>query len=434
MNGLRYLITLTLCCTSTAAMAENWSGFRGAAGTGVSAESNLPLKWSMDKNVAWKIDLPGRGESSPAVNSKRLFVTSQTEDEALWVIAIDRDSGKIAWKKNVGGGELAADGPQELYTHQHNPATSCPSADEEHVWAYFGTGLLVCLDVDGNEVWRRDLVKEYGPYEIRFGMASSPRLWGDLLYVACMTKGPSYVVALDKKTGNEVWKTDRKLPAVDDGPDSYSTPIVLQTPDGNQLVVAGADHINAYDLVSGEQIWISGGLKVNSEYGRIIASPVVSEEVVVQCASNPGKGGIGRAIAIKTGGSGDITESHRMWTFPRESSDITTPTAYEGKLYMVREIGIGICIDLQTGAVHYRKRLGDSAYRASVLAGDGKVYCLSKNGLCTVLKTGTEGEILAKNQLDGEFLATPAIADGTIYFRGNHRMYAVGSPRIATKP
>lgn len=435
MNGLRFITALILCCTTTAIKAENWSGFRGAAGTGISAETNLPLEWSMKKNVAWKIDLPGRGESSPAVNSKRIFVTSQTEDKALWVIAIDRENGRIAWKKNVGSGELAAYGPKELYTHRHNPATPCPSADEEHVWAYFGNGLLVCLDVGGNEIWRRDLVKEYGPYEIRFGMASSPRLWGDRLYVACMTKGPSYVVALDKETGDEVWKTDRKLPAADDGPDSYSSPIILELPDGTaQLVVAGADHINAYDLVTGKQIWISSGLKVNSEFGRIIASPVVSPEVVVQCAPNPGKGGIGRAIAIKTGGSGDITESHRMWTFPRESSDITTPTAHEGKLYMVRENGVGICMDLQTGDVHYRKRLGDSSYRASVLAGDGKVYCLSKYGLCTVLNTGPEGKILAKNKLEGEFFATPAIQGSTIYLRGNRRLYAVTSPPTGTKP
>ena len=213
MNGLRYVITLTLFCTSTVAVAENWSGFRGAAGTGVSREADLPLNWSMKENVAWQTDLPGRGESSPAVNSRRIFLTSQTEDDALWVIAVDRESGNIAWKKNVGSGQLAAYGPKELYAHRHNPATPCPSADEEHVCAYFGTGLLVCLDVDGNEVWRRDLVKEYGPYEIRFGMASSPRLWGDRLYIACMTKGPSYVVALDKKTGDEVWKRRvRRIP------------------------------------------------------------------------------------------------------------------------------------------------------------------------------------------------------------------------------
>ena len=434
MNGLRYVITLTLFCTSTVAVAENWSGFRGAAGTGVSTEADLPLNWSMKENVAWQTDLPGRGESSPAVNSRRIFLTSQTEDDALWVIAVDRESGNIAWKKNVGSGQLAAYGPKELYAHRHNPATPCPSADEEHVWAYFGTGLLVCLDVDGNEVWRRDLVKEYGPYEIRFGMASSPRLWGDRLYIACMTKGPSYVVALDKKTGDEVWKTDRKLPAADDGPDSYSSPIVLETPDGDQLLVSGADHINAYDLKSGKQVWISGGLKVNSEFGRIIASPVVSPEVVVQCAANPGNGGIGRAIAIRTGGKGDLTESNRLWTFPRDSSDITTPTAHEGLLYMVREHGAGLCFDLETGEVHYRKRLGDSSYRASVLVGDGKVYCLSKDGLCTVLKTGPEGEILAKNKLDGEFFATPAILDGTIYLRANRRLYAITSPAKAAAP
>ena len=191
--------------------------------------------------------------------------------------------------------------------------------------------------------------------------------------------------------------------------------------------MAGSDHINAYDIESGAQVWISAGLKVNSEYGRVIASPVVSDGVIVQCAANPGNGGIGRAIALRTGGRGDITKSHRLWTLPRESSDITTPTAHDGFLYMVRENGVGMCLDLESGDVHYRKRLGDSAYRASVIVGDGKVFCLSKNGLCTVLQPGPKGTILAKNQLEGEFFATPAISDGALYLRSFKRIYAVSS-------
>jgi len=425
MIGVRVTTLICLSLLSSVAVAESWSGFRGAAGTGVSDETNLPLTWSMEENIAWKTNLPGRGDSSPAINSRHAYVTSQTEDQALWVIAVDRGDGRIAWQQKVGSGKLAAYGPENLYTHRHNPATPCPSADEERVYAYFGTGLLVCLDVDGTEIWRKDLVKEYGEYKIRFGMGSSPRLWNDRLIIACMTKGPSYVVALDKKTGNEIWKTDRNLPSSDDGPDGYSSPIIWQSPEGDQVLVAGSDHINAYDVKDGQQVWVSSGLKINSEFGRVISSPVVSEKVIVQCASNPGNGGIGRAIALRTGGQGDITDSHRLWTFPRESSDITTPVAYGGTLYMVRENGVGVAIDLESGNVHYRKRLGGSSYRASVVVGDGKIYCLSKDGLCTVLQPGPEGKILAKNQLEGEFFATPAISDGTIYLRGFHRLYAV---------
>ncbi len=299
MNSIRFITTLSLIFTASLASAENWPGFRGAAGTGISAEKNLPLKWSKDENIAWRVDLPGRGDSSPAVNSQHVYLTAQEEDKSLWVLAIDRSNGQIAWKKNVGRGVLATTGEKSLYVHRHNAATPCPSADEEHVWAYFGTGLLVCFDVEGNEIWRRDLVKEYGPYDITFGMGSSPRLWGDHLYVACMTKGPSYVLALDKLTGNEVWKTTRKLSAVDDGLDAYSTPIILASSQRTELLVAGADHINAYNPLTGKQTWICGDLKVNTPFGRIISSPVVSETMIVQCSANPGNGGVGRAIAIQ---------------------------------------------------------------------------------------------------------------------------------------
>ncbi len=435
MTRLPFLALLGLLCTTSIAHAENWPGFRGAAGTGVSSEADLPLKWSLKENIAWHINLPGRGDSSPAVNSRHVYLTTQDEDTSLWVLAIDRRSGNIAWKKNVGRGVLAANGPKNLYVHRHNAATPCPSADEEHVWAYFGSGQLVCFTVEGDEVWRRNLVKEYGPYEITFGMGSSPRLWGEHLYIACMTKGPSYVLALDKLTGDEVWKKPRRLPAFKDGADAYSTPIILQTPQRTELLVAGADHINSYNPLSGEQNWICGGLKIKSEFGRIIASPVVSESTIVQCSANPGNGGAGRAIAIKTGGRGDLTsdKSMRPWVFPRESSDITTPTAYDGKLYMVRENGVALCMDLATGNVHYRKRLGGKSYRASVIIGDGKVYCLGKDGLCTVLKPGVEGEVLAKNQLTGQFFATPAISDGVIYLRGHHQLYAVGRAQVAAK-
>jgi len=415
---------LSLLMISTAA-AETWPGWRGAAGDGVSTETNLPVKWSIDENLAFKTDLPGRSNASPAVTEKQIYLTTQTEDEALWVIALDRNDGRILWKKNVGRGKLHAHGPESLYAQRHNPATSSPAADEGHVWAFFGTGLLVCLDSSGELKWKRDLVEDYGQYKIRFGMASSPRLWGDLIYVACMTNGPSYVVALDKASGKEVWKKDRILPAEDDGPDAYSSPVVLRTADRCELLVSGRDHVNAYDLLTGKQLWISGGLKIDSEFGRVIASPAVSPEVVVVCSANPPGSNTDRIIALKTGGSGDITDTHRLWDFRPYNPDTSTPVCYQGNVYMVRDDGIASCLDLQSGKVHWRKRLSGGTYRASVIAGDGKVYFLQREGLCTVMQAGTEEKILAQNTLPGIFYATPAISDGVLYLHAYGDLYAV---------
>ncbi len=426
---------LCICMVSALTVsADSWPAWRGAAGDGVSRETDLPVSWSIDKNLAWMTELPGRGNSSPAVTSDRIYLTTQNDDHSLWVIAVDRRSGKIVGEIEVGSGQLRATGTKSLYAHRHNPATPSPTADGRHVWAFFGTGLLVCLDRSGTVQWKRDLAKDYGQYDIRFGMASSPRLWGDLLYVACMHKGPSYVVALEKTTGKEVWKTARKLPAEHDGPDAYSTPVVLRTKDRTELLVAGSDHVNAYDLLSGEQLWISSGLKIDSHFGRILASPAVSEDVVVASSGNPPPGGFGRMIALRTGGSGDITNTHHLWTYKPYTPDAPTPVCYEGRLYAVRDDGIGSCLDLKTGKVYWRKRLGKGPYRPSVVAGDKKVYFLNRDGTCTVIESGSAGKVLAENKLPGTFFATPAISDGSIYLRGHHRLYAIGGRNASTDP
>lgn len=407
------------------AVAETWPAWRGAAGHGVSSETDLPVVWSIDRNLAWKTDLPGRANASPAVTSDLIYLTSQTEDKSLWVLAIACNDGRIVWKVKAGSGTLAAEGSASLYAHRHNPATSSPVADQRHVWAFFGTGLLVCLDRSGTLQWKRDLVEDYGAYVIRFGMASSPRLWGDLLYVACMTRGPSYVVALDKATGKEVWKTDRIFPAEDDAPDTYSSPVVLQTQRRISLLVAGRDHVNAYDLLTGKQLWQSGGLKIDSPYGRIIASPAVSRSVVVVPSANPPGSNTDRVIALRTGGSGDVTQSHRLWEFRPHNPDASTPVCYKQNVYMVRDDGVASCLDLASGRVHWQKRLSGGTYRASVVAGDGKVYFLQREGLCTVIEAGTEGKVLAANQLPGVFYATPAISGGVLYLHAYGRLYAV---------
>jgi outer membrane protein assembly factor BamB len=413
--------------TSTGLQADTWPGFRGKAGSGVSNETDLPLRWSENENVAWKTDLPGRADSSPAVTQNLLFLTTQEPDASLHVLAVDRANGDVIWNKEVGRGKLATTGPKSLYVERHNAATPSPVADESHVWAFFGTGLLVCLDHDGNKKWEKDLVSTYGGYDITFGMSSSPRLWGDLLYVACMTKAPSYVVALDKRTGEQIWKTDRQYPAVDDGPDAYSTPIVYEGGKRPELLVAGSDHVDAYDLHSGERLWFSSGLRIDSQYGRILASPAVGAGVVVVSSAHPLGSGIGHAIAVKPGGSGDISKSadRQLWKYKTFSPDAPTPVCYQGKVYMVRDGGVGSCLDLKTGKQLWRRRLGKGPFRASTIAGDDKVYFLNRDGMCAVIAANGGGEVLAKNRLPGTFFATPAVADGTLYLRGHHTLYAV---------
>ena len=420
-----FVVVLTASFAWPAGNADDWPGFRGATGNGISTETGLPVHWSTERNLKWQIDLPGRGNSSPVVVADRVYLSTQDEARDLWVLALNRADGRTIWRTKLIRGELSANGPRNLWAHRHNPATPTLAANAEGVWAFFGTGDLFGLDLEGKQRWHRNLVQEYGAYDITFGMGSSPRLWKSLLYVNCITKGPSYVLALATDTGRTVWKTDRQLPAFADGADAYSTPAIWEKDGQAELLVAGAEHINAYDPATGRQKWISGGLGIRSRYGRIIASPAVSRDVILQCAGNPGGGGNGRVIALQAGGTGDITATGRLWNIERTAPDSATPVCYRGYAFLVRGNGVTVCAELKTGRKLWEERLTQGEYFSSTIAGDGKIYVLATNGTCSVVAAEPQFNRLAENRLPGTFYATPAVSDGTLFLRSETALFAI---------
>ena len=426
MRYIPYVASMVLCLgvVDRGARADTWGQFRGETGDGVSRETGLPRRWSADAGLAWSVALPGRGNSSPAITSRRVDLTTQTSDGGLWVVSVDRATGKLIRKVSVGQGKLAAKGPANLYAHRHNAATPTPVSDDDHIWAYFGSGLLVCIDARSGAIkWKRDLASDYGAYDITFGMGSSPRGWQQWLYVACMTKGVSYVVALDKVSGREVWKADRKLPAADDGPDAYSSPILYRAGDRWQLMVSGSDHVNAYDVRRGTQAWIADGMKINSPYGRIIASPVAASGILLATSANPAGAGKGHVMAVRIG-QGDIA-ANRLWKHTTSTPDSSTPVIVDGRVFMIADNGVAACVELKSGKLLWRKRLKTGTYHASAVAGDGHVYFLNIEGVCSVIAADGSGTVRQENQLNGLFYATPAISDGHIYLRAYDRLYAV---------
>ncbi|MBT5928156.1 MAG: PQQ-binding-like beta-propeller repeat protein, partial [Verrucomicrobia bacterium] len=230
------ILVASLLMASCAIQAAHWSSFRGSDGTAVSSESEFPLSWSAEKNIGWKSELPGKGTSSPVVHGNLIFVTTQLENEDLVALAFDLKTGRPLWDKKIGNGRLP--------THDfHNMATPTPVTDGKHVWVFFGTGDLVCLTIEGKEMWRRNLRIEYADYNTNHGMGNSPLLHQGSLYIACMHQGPSYLLAVNASTGKTLWKKDRNLEAREEGNDSYSTPIVVNVDGHDQIVLSGAEYL-----------------------------------------------------------------------------------------------------------------------------------------------------------------------------------------------
>ena len=417
-----YQKSLLSCCFALAAFASqqvfasDWPGWRGPLGSAVTDESSLPVSWSADENVFWKTELPGHGASSPTILGQRIYLTTQLEDDSLHVLALDRDSGRLVWDKEVARGRLKA---HEL----HNMATATVAAEEGHVWALFGTGDFVGLKTDGTIVWQRNLQKDHGAYDILWGMGTSPIYHDGKLFVACLNQGPSYVLAVDALTGRDVWKQERDVEAKGEALDSYSSPVLARTGERTLVVVSGADHVNAYDPDTGEQVWISRGLQVPNPYGRTIAGPTATDDIVVTVAS--GFRNQGKVVAVKSDGRGDVTETHRLWTCERYSPDCPSPLIYDGNVYFIRDDGIASCLDLRTGEPHWQERLFSENVKVSPVAGDGKVYFTSGQANTVVVSAAPALEILATNRLDQPTVSTPAISDGKFFIRAGKNLYAV---------
>jgi outer membrane protein assembly factor BamB len=400
----------------TTVSAADWPCWRGPDGLGVTADPNLPIEWSKEKSIAWKLVLPGKGASSPIIVGDRVYLTTQSVDTGLHLLAVDGRSGEVVWDREIAHGKLRAN-------NLHNMATPTAVAEGERVWVLFGTGDLACVDRESKVIWQRNLVKDYGEYKILHGYGSSPMLHAGKLFIPCMHQGPSYLLAVDAKTGKEIWKKDRTLAPKDEAQDSYSSPLFLRADGRTQVVLAGAESVNAYDPGTGEQIWICDGLKVPHPYGRTISGLAAGEGVVVAVAS--GFQNRGYTVGLKAGGQGNITDTHKLWTCHKFSSDCPTPVVYEGNVYFIRDDGMASCLDLKTGEPHWQERFFSANVKVSPVAGDGKVYFMNGQGNCTVVKAGPTLNVLAKNDLAEATLSTPALSQGRVFIRTEEHLYCV---------
>jgi len=405
-----------LLLLSGLALAENWPQWRGPTLNGQSGEKNLPLKWSPTENITWKLPMPDRSGATPIIWGDSIFLNVAAGDSLeLW--CVDRKGPTVVWKKPIAAGNYKI--------NKQNMSSPSPVTDGKNVWVLTGTGILKGFDFKGNELWMRDIQKDYGKFGLNWGYASSPLLFDDALYVQVLhgmrTDDPSYILRIDKMTGKTVWRTERPTAAINESPDSYSTPQIVWVNKKPQLVVSGGDIVTGHDIATGKELWRGTGFNPqNNGAFRTIASSVVYGDVVY----TPTR--VRPLIAYRAGGQGDVTATHKVFSFD-QGPDVPTPLVDGKYLYSINDRGIAWCIDAKTGAeVYGSKRLKPAIYSASPLLADGKIYITNEEGLTTVLKAGPEFEILAENELSDYTLSSPAVSEGQIFIRTATHLWCIG--------
>jgi outer membrane protein assembly factor BamB len=389
------------------AFAGEWPGWRGPAGDGVSPEKDLPERWSTTENVRWQVPLFGAGVSTPAVWGERIFLTASDGrlNDRLHVLCYHRADGRLLWHRKFFGSSV----PEGQFP-PGGMAVPSPTTDGQRVYALFGTGDLVCLDLDGKPVWMRSLAQEHGPFRNRWGMAASPLLLGARLIVQVDHWGQSYLLAVDAATGADRWRTER------DAAVNWTSPVAATVNGKVQVIAVGTYRVKGYDAEKGNELWTVTGM-----HQQCIPTPVVQGDLLLAVS---GRDFYTLAVRLD-GGLGDLTKTHVAWKARSRGANIPSPVCQGGRYYFVEDNGWGNCLETATGKPVWRERLGGT-YRASPVAGDGKIYFTSLEGVVTVVKAGPEFEVLARNEVGEALTASPAISGGQIFLRGEKHLFCIG--------
>jgi hypothetical protein len=427
-----------------AASAENWPSFRGSNASGVADGKTTPTTWDAEKgiNVAWMTPIPGLAHASPIVWDNKVFVTTAISSDPnaelrvglygdvdsakdvskqTWkVYCLDKLTGRVIWDK------VACVGIPKIRRHtKATYANSTPVTDGKYVVAFFGAEGLYCYDVAGKLIWKQDLgVLDSGWFydkDYQWGMASSPIIYKNMVIVQCDVQKDSFIAAYDISNGRRIWMTPREeIP-------SWGTPTIYEGKTRVELITNATKAVRAYDPMTGKELWrLQGNPEVTA------TTPVASGDLIYICNSYRPNQPI---YAIRAGASGDIslkdsqtTSDYVAWSYQRGGTYMPTPVAYHDYLYLCANHGVMSCYNARTGEKLYQERIAGKggSYSASPVAADGKIYMASEDGEVNVVKAGPKYELLATNPIGEVCMATPAISDGMIFIRSQHKLYCIG--------
>jgi outer membrane protein assembly factor BamB len=400
------LIRLTLLILASAmlsfpvARADSWPQFRGPDGQGHSTATGLPLTWSETENVSWTCPIPGSGWSSPVITGDQIWITSAMEKgRSFHALCVDKTTGRVARDVEVFSRA------EPITVHRTNSyASPTPIIEDDRIYVHFGPYGTACLSTAGEIIWTQQL-----PHVQGYGPSSTPVLYQDLLIVPCHGTDVQYLAALEKNTGNQRWKLDHE------GRCSESTPLIIQTGKGDQLICNVSERVVSVEPRTGQVIWTA---QQGNNYAQI-PRPLFGHGMVYLC------GGYFDPVvqAIRPDGQGDVTNTHVAWSLRDSSVPLNpSPVLVGDELFMANDKGIASCLDARTGKLHWRERLGGGFY-ASPVSADGRIYFFDDAGTTTVIKPGTQFEVLATNKLDQKTMASPAVAGRAIYLRTEANLY-----------
>ena len=457
---------------------ENWPQWRGPNQNGVSLAQNLPTTWSQSENLVWKTPLPSWSGGTPVIWGDRVFVTSPTKGEAkpapppqiersqdfvnrneprldrdenpdrrpregqrrgrrrgrgrwggagrdpggneLLLICISRMDGKILWQRELDKGN-------QLH-RKHNNTSPSPVTDGKFVWVVTGTGVVTAFDMEGSQMWQRNLQGAYGQFGLNWGYASSPLFHDGKLVIEVLhghrTDDPSYIVAFNAITGEELWRQERETDAIAESPDAYTTPALLEHNGETQIVISGGDYVTGHNADTGKEIWRAAGLnpELRGNY-RVVGSPLAVDGMVyAPTRKRP-------LLALRAGGTGDVTTSHLVWKWEGAAApDVPTPVCDGVYFYMVDDRGLVTCLDAKTGELVWGpERTAQGVVGASPILADGMLYILNENAVATVIAAGPEFKILATNELDGSYTLSSPVASGShLFIRTGTHLYCIG--------
>lgn len=426
------LAALMLLPSVLTAADDDWPRWRGPNNDGM-ARGDAPLEWSDSKNVAWRVSVPGRGFSSPVIWGSKLFLTTAVPaseapkaaepvrsgrgasggtaagvEHKFVVLCLDRHTGKVLWERVA---KVA--NPHEGYHQRYGSfASNSPVTDGKYLYAFFGSRGLFCYDLNGKLLWQKD----FPPMRMRlqFGEGSACVLDGDTLYLKFDQEENSYMVALDKRSGKELWRVTREEVS------SWSPPLVIAHNGRKQVVVSASTKVRSYDPVSGKLIWECAGLGSN-----VIPAPVIAGSTVYVMSGHRSP----NMLAIRLGREGDLTGTDAIiWTNDRGNPYTASPVLHDNKLYFVTDSGMLSCLNAQTGEAYCRQQRLPKPYnfKASPVGANGKLYLSTEEGDVVVVKMGEHYEVLATNTMpDQFFVASPAIVGGSLYLRSQDALYCI---------